>query len=300
MNTPLGFAVTEKPRRTHRAIALLRGARRLAAALVAALVLLALFVAWQSGWRSHAMTTPSMGVAAPVGSLIVSEPVKTSQIHLGQIIVFHPPGEPSVTYAHRVYAVVREGSVELLRTKGDINATPDGWILGQRDLVGRVAIAIPDAGFLVEMLPLGLVGLFVMLLVTSGLSPHTRGPARNAGAALVVCALLLHFHPLERVVLLQARATHGQAVATIVPTGVLPLRVSINGGSHADVVAGQVATLHLAAARKRGAFSIATSVHLHGGWWLLIVAWLSPILAALRQRPRPSRQAWPAAPLSGA
>jgi hypothetical protein len=72
--------------------------------------------------------------------------------------------------------------------------------------------------------------------------------------------------------------------ATIVPTGILPLRATAHGGSAVDVAPGQVGVVHLAHVGHHGVFQIATTIHLTGWWWLTLLAWTVPMLLALRYR----------------
>ncbi len=275
-------AVPAGPARRH--LGRQRWARTLCAAcgILTVIAVAAGGTAWVRGWRTHAMTTPSMGTAAPVGTLVVSRPVAIGALRVGQIIVFHPPGRAHTTFAHRIYALTAEPGGPGIRTKGDINGTPDQWVLHQGDLVGKAVATIPDAGYAIQLLPLLLLGAFVILLATSGLAAPVRGPARNAGGSLLVAALLLHFHPLERVDLIEQHVAHGRGVATVVPTGILPVEISAAGGSRAVAAPGQPAVVHLAHVPANGGFHIATTIHLSGWWWLTLAAWMIPMLVALR------------------
>jgi hypothetical protein len=255
-----------------------------AALLVGVLVLLA---GWATGWRSHDMTTPSMGRAAPVGTIVVSRPVELSQVHVGQIIVFHPPGRPGATYAHRVAALVRLPTGTGIETKGDINGTRDPWVLGRSNLVGRVALRIPDGGFVVQALPWLILGLFVILLVTSGVRRSRRLSVRIGGLALLVSGLVLYFRPLERIILLSQSISRGRGAAVVVPSGVLPLRVHAPGGSRIDLTPGQVGVVRLSDIRSHGLFEILSTAHLFGWWWLMVLFWTVPIVAALAVRRDP-------------
>ncbi len=245
-------------------------------------------VAWTSGWRVHDMTTPSMGTAAPVGSIVISHPVNAATLHRGQIIVFHPPGRPTVTFAHRIYAISPGAGDTAIRTKGDINPTPDVWTLHQADLIGISVARVPDVGFLLQALPLLLLGTFVILLASSGLAPDRRGAARIIAGAILVAGVVDHFRPLARVDLLDEQVTHGHGIATVVPTGILPIRVSAHGGSAVDIVPGQVGVVHRAHVDPQHAFTISTSIHLSGWWWLVLLGWTIPMFIALRLTRQPA------------
>jgi len=238
-------------------------------------------IGWATGWSLHEMTTPSMGTVAPVGSLVVSHPEPYSVVSVGQVIAFHPPGRPTVTFIHRVVGIVHTSGVRLLRTRGDINGGPDPWLLGPSNLIGVTAAVVPDAGFLIEAIPLLMLGAFLILLATSGLRRQTRASARIGAGSLWVAALLLYFRPLERVVLLRQFVSGGRGYASLVPTGILPVSVQVTGGTHTDLVPGQVGSLRLSHVRSNGAFQVASSLHLSGWWWLLLVAWAVPLLVAI-------------------
>ncbi len=235
-----------------------------------------------SGWRAHSMTTPSMGRNAPVGSLVVTEPVSVARIRVGDVIAFHPPGRSATTFVHRVAALSRTGQGVTLSTRGDINGVEDSWQISGPNLIGRVAFTIPDGGYALQILPFLLLGAFVVVLVTSGLRLSRRGPARILLASLLAAGLIVWFQPLARLVLIAQVRTGTQTTAAVVPTGVLPLRVQASGGSHADLVPGEVGTLATHHLSSRGGFRVDAGVHLTGWWWLLALTWLVPLAVAIR------------------
>lgn len=256
---------------------------------VIAVTLVAVLVAgWLAGWRSHTMTTPSMGRTAPVGTLVLSKPVAAQSIHVGEVIVFHPPGRPGTTFVHRVVSVGRDAEGLTIRTKGDINGAPDAWVLRPKNLIGRTAIRIPVAGYLLLMLPLLLVGSFVILLATAGFSEGRRGASRILGASVLCAVLLHHFQPLGRLALIGQEVSGGKGRAAVVPTGVLPLRISAIGGSRVDLAPGQVGTVALDHISPGGAFRVSAAVHLSGWWWLLLLTWAIPLLWSLCCANRPT------------
>ena len=264
----------------------LRGSKVASSMLAGVLVALlsGLIAGWMAGWRLHEMTTPSMGTIASVGTLVISEPVTFSQVHVGQVIAFHPPGRSNVTFVHRVVEVIDERTGHVLRTKGDINGGPDPWLLHQSDLVGGVVVTVPDAGFLIEAIPLFLVGVFGILLMTSGLRRRSRTPVRIGAGSVLVAALLIYFRPLERIVLLRQFVSSSHGYASVVPTGILPIRVHALGGNFVNLSPGQQGSLRVAHVRDNGAFRITSAVHLTGWWWLILAVWAVPIVVGLASR----------------
>lgn len=254
----------------------------------------AILVGWAAGWSGHSMVTPSMGTAAPVGTLVISRPISADAVHVGQILVFHPPGRPNTTYMHRVIAITPGPGGPALRTKGDINGSADGWVLHQTNLIGQAVVFIPDGGFVIQELPLFLLGLFVMLLLTSAARRATRVSLRIGGAALLCSALIIYYRPLERISLISQVISNGNGEATVVPAGVLPLRVRAVGGSRLNLTPGQAGTVKIHDVHHNGVFQISSSVHLTGWWWLLILAWVTPILVALLFEREPAASSAPA------
>ena len=234
---------------------------------------------WLAGWRTHTMTTPSMGRAGPVGALIISRPVPAAAVRLGDILVFHPPGRPNVTFVHRVISVTNAGLGPLFHTRGDINGASDPWTLTGRDLIGRAVLRIPDAGYLLQMLPLMLLGTFAILLLTHTVRRRTKPPVRILAGSLLAAALILIYRPLDRIDLIGQVRNSTQGHAAVVPTGMLPLRISAFHGTHADLTPGQVGTV-VSPVSAGGAFRVDAFVHLKGWWWLLLAAWGAPAYAS--------------------
>ena len=248
--------------------------RSVALALAAAAVALACTVGlWlASGGRWMVVATPSMGEAAPVGTLLWVEPARFDSLRPGDFISFRAPipGRPS--YSHRVYAVHPNGA---LTTKGDINGTPDPWLLHRRDVTGKVALRWWVAGWVVRAAPALLVGgALLWVLARWFAAPRWRLPILVTGAAALVSIALIRLRPLVRAELIAfvPRADGSGALATVVSTGILPTRVTAAGGRHVDLRSGQVGSVLASLRDSHGYFS----VHLHATltlcWWLSLAA----------------------------
>jgi signal peptidase I len=261
-------------------------------AIAIVLLLAGIFAAaWVAGWRAHEMSTPSMGTAAPVGTLIITRPVNATAVRVGELIAFDPPGRPRTTFVHRVTTITNSPAGPVIATKGDINGSGDPWALHQSDLVGSVVVRIPDGGFVLQTLPLLTVGILLILLLSSGIPQSVRGPTRIAATSVLCAILVWYYKPLARLDLISQviAGTHGQA--TVIATGVLPLQVRAVGGTKRNVTPGQPGTVHLDHITHGGQFRITSLVHLTGWWWLLLLTWTVPILIALlyrRKDPVPS------------
>ncbi len=231
--------------------------------------LTALIFFWAiTGGRWFIVETPSMGTAAPVGTLLWVEPVAYHSIHVGEFIVFHPP-DSSQTFSHRVYAVNANGT---LTTKGDINGAPDPWRLRASNVIGRVSMRWWDAGWLVWAAPV-LVGgtLLLWMLVAKFTRPKYRVPVATVGASLLLAGSLFVTKPLVRAVRLSFVPAARGARATYVSTGLLPLHLATAAGKYVDLRDGVVGSLLVTSTDRFGSYTVHLSPHLSVWFWLAIV-----------------------------
>src|SRR5581483_7135669 len=126
--------------------------------VLAGLVVLAAWViAWRaSGGRWYIVKSPSMGTTAPVGTLVWVRPVHFDDVHVGDVITFHPPSASGTTYTHRVVAKRTDGT---LTTKGDNNDVADPWSVGRNDLIGRAAMFWWPVGWILKATPIFGIGI---------------------------------------------------------------------------------------------------------------------------------------------
>lgn len=110
----------------------------------------------------------SMEPTIHLGSVVVTEPVAASDLHPGDVVSLQVGPQHSV-FTHRVTRVVTRGDGTLwIETKGDANATVDPSIIPAADVLGRVTVAVPYLGYLVQLLSTrqGVVFLLSVGLVT--------------------------------------------------------------------------------------------------------------------------------------
>lgn len=246
--------------------------RRIRDAVVVAFVIAALgFVAFlgywvASGGRWYVVQTPSMGTSAPVGTLLWVEPVHAADLHVGDLITFHPPHSGS-TYSHRVLALNPDGTIS---TKGQITA-PDPWRLTQANLVGRVDMRWWGIGWLVRAAPyLVLGGLVLWFAIRRFATRRWRLPSALLGAAFLVCLCIVILRPLTRAEQLSFTPSRGGATASYVSTGLLPLRLESPDG-HTDLRDGQVGTIRSTHADAHGRYPVSLRPHFPWSWWVVLV-----------------------------
>ena len=232
------------------------------------------------GWRAFDITTASMGVAAPVGTLVITKPVSVGQLEVGDMVTYRVPG-PERVFTHRVIEITGDGT---FRTQGDLNGAPDPWTLHGRDLVGQVTLRIWAGGYLLRALPILSIGwLLVWLLGRAIRRIEWRTPTRILGNTLVVCVAAWIVRPLLGVTAVSYSPDTGTGTrATVVSTGILPIRVAALHGTHTDLQAGQLGTVRSTAVNALGVHQFDPSPHFGPWWWVAVVlACLTPLLWCL-------------------
>ncbi|GAA4265671.1 signal peptidase I [Frondihabitans peucedani] len=238
------------------------------AALATALVVLAL-VFRSGGGQWFIVETPSMGQAAPVGTLVLTTPVTASDLRVGDVITFHPPTEPKAVYTHRIVDITARGIV----TRGDINGATDPWALSQKDLVGEATTILPRLGWLIRALPILLVGsVFVMLLTHLIRNPARRQSYRILGFSMLASLSVYVLRPFVGLIVLTTTPHAHGASAQVVSTGLLPISVSAKHGTTVDLVAGQVGTVTVNSGADMGRYSLSSALHLTLPEWILFGA----------------------------
>ncbi len=146
-------------------------------------------------WRFTVIDTGSMRPTLDPGDVAILTSEPTAALRRGQIVAFHPPGEPRLTVMHRVVSIERRGSALTVQTKGDANNAIDPW---RARLVGatvwREDLKVPSVGYLAvwSQQPLarfGLICAIVMLMasILLGLIWEPDQPERADGAAVSEC-----------------------------------------------------------------------------------------------------------------
>jgi signal peptidase I len=261
-----------------------RTIRRRTIVMWVATVLLALLVAatllfQASGGRWFVVQTPSMGTTAPVGTLLLTTPVLLEDVQVGDVVSFHPSTTPDETYTHRVIAVDADG----LTTRGDINGATDPWKTDQGELIGKATTILPGFGWLAKGLPLLLAGIVIVTTLTRLIaSPTHRASMRMLGGSLVATLVVFVLKPFVALVVLEAVTRGSDVQASIVNTGLLPIRVAAEGGTHTTLSAGEVGTLTAPVGDNGQFHQISTTLDLPlWGWILFYGLCAAPLLYTL-------------------
>ncbi len=119
-----------------------------------------------TGHTADMVITGSMVPTIPIGALVITKRVPVSSLKTGDIIGFPRPGEPQLTYFHRIISETQSGGMLLIHTKGDANFAADPWVL-KRPLdayANQVAFIIPGAGVVAQVI-LRLAILAILILI---------------------------------------------------------------------------------------------------------------------------------------
>jgi signal peptidase I len=247
-------------------------------ALLACLVLVLGGAGWRlTGGSWAVIETPSMGRAAPVGTLILTRPAALERIQVGDVLTYRPRNARQSLYTHRVVA---KPTSQTAQVQGDINGTPDPFPVAQEDLVGKVVARWVGVGWLVRALPTVLLAVVVLMVATGRYVPlRWRSSARILGTCLTFAATSLLLRPFVHPILIAVTDDGSGPLASVVSGGLLPIRVTGADGNHIDLSAGETGVVRVAAQQAGGALMVNGSPNLHG-WWLVatIAVSLLPML----------------------
>ena len=254
--------------------------RRLTSAGLLVVVLLvasAALVFHLQGGHWFVVTTSSMGRAAPVGTLVLTEPTRASDLRAGDVVSFRPPTVPETVYTHRIATIGPEG----IRTSGDTTGSIDPWLLTEGDLVGRAVTLLPGLGWALRAAPWLALGALAIWVTSSRMrDPAVRASARVLAGCLLVAVVAAVQRPFVGVDLLSTTADAGARAAHVVATGLAPVRVEAEGGGHVDLVSGAVGSVTLP--HTAGLVDVVTTLHLSPlGWAVVGLVCATPLLWTL-------------------
>jgi hypothetical protein len=278
------FRIAVRPLRTRRIIWISLASIGFAFILIAA-------VFYLTGGRWFVIQTPSMGQYAPVGTLVLTTVAGLTGLHKGSTIAFHPPTAPAEVYFHRILSI-GHGAI---RTKGDINGTIDPWTLHAHDLVGGELVRFEGLGWIVEALPILLIGGLILQVITHFyVIGYWRFPVRVMGWSVLISLAAYIIRPFVRAVLLTQVVAHGAATSSLVPTGLFDLTAQAVRGSTTLLSPGEVGTVTTTHVATNGLFEVQLAPDLDLGAWLALAAvWLIPTLLCViyaARHPHPDRE----------
>jgi signal peptidase len=106
------------------------------------------------GRETYTVTSGSMEPAIPTGAVVVTSPIRASEILPDDVISFQTDAQPGITVTHRVVVPQPEGQAITFRTKGDANGTEDAvpFRVDMNQSINRVDYFVPYAGYMTRFL----------------------------------------------------------------------------------------------------------------------------------------------------
>jgi signal peptidase len=120
------------------------------------------FLAPRFGWRVDVVFSGSMEPQLKVGSLLITRPMESKDIKVGDTITFYSPLRNGMI-SHRVITAESD-TLPYFRTKGDANEDPDPFIVPVQNVAGKVCFRIPYLGYAAQFLRT-LPGMLLTLVI---------------------------------------------------------------------------------------------------------------------------------------
>jgi len=249
-------------------------------AVVAGLLLVGAMLFVTGGGRWFVVETPSMGEAAPVGTLVVDRPVRVETLRVGDIVSFETAANPGTTYTHRIVSIDADGGIH---TRGDVNGATDPWTLGQAEIIGTPVALVPHVGWLLRAAPILLIGTLIVWILTSPFTDRvTRASLRIAGGALTASYAAFVLKPFVNVATIENTSGAHSVTATVISSGIFPVRVSGHGSDSVHLVDGEVGRVTIHQLTANGHYQLAANIDLDpAGWALLLAVCVVPLVLCL-------------------
>lgn len=117
--------------------------------MIAALAVIAVVVVGPRflPYQALVVRSGSMSPAIPTGSVAFYRKEPSTEVRVGQVILFAEPGDPTIHITHRVVQIVSSSTGTYFVTKGDANAGPDDWRVPATGTGWYVVYHVPYLGY---------------------------------------------------------------------------------------------------------------------------------------------------------
>ena len=117
------------------------------------------------GHPVYIVAGPSMEARIPIGAAVVLDRVAPTELRVGDVVSIQSGAQQAV-FTHRIVRIAGRADGLWIETKGDANVDPDPSITSTADVIGRVGLSLPFAGYLIMLLS-NTVGIELVLLAIS-------------------------------------------------------------------------------------------------------------------------------------
>lgn len=162
--------------RPGRLAALSKGIATVAGSVVVIVLLIATIGPRLLPYRTFTVLSGSMEPSIPTGSMIFDREIDAADLARGDVVTFHPPGQPDKLVSHRIVRVEETKQGSFLVTRGDANGVVDDWRIPAQGRGLRYEFHVPYLGYVVGGLltPVGrVVALTLAALWLGGLALWT-------------------------------------------------------------------------------------------------------------------------------
>jgi len=131
--------------------------------LVLATVIVARVIPAVTGGATFVVGGGSMEPTIPMGAVVIAIPAPAEELAIGDVVSLQV-GEDKAVFTHRITRLVQREGALWLQTKGDANDSEDPSIIPATAVIGRVAVTLPFAGYLVTVLSTAQGVIFLLAL----------------------------------------------------------------------------------------------------------------------------------------
>lgn len=103
-----------------------------------------------AGRQVYVVLSGSMSPVFNTGSVVAVKPVSPGELREGDIITFKDPEDAGRIITHRVVEVREGGRGRSFVTRGDANNAPDARPVPEENVIGRMELSVPYAGYLLD------------------------------------------------------------------------------------------------------------------------------------------------------
>jgi signal peptidase len=115
-------------------------------------------------YQALVVRSGSMSPTIPTGSVVFYRKVASSQVKVGDVIVFNAPGHDGLRVTHRVHAIRTGANGRYFITKGDANAAPDDWHVPAVGTGWVETAHVPEVGYLLYALQSTVARLLLLVI----------------------------------------------------------------------------------------------------------------------------------------
>lgn len=103
-----------------------------------------------AGHELYIVLSGSMNPVFDAGSVLAVKAVVSQDVKVGDIITFKDPEDQKKNITHRVFEVKEGNKGKSFITKGDANDAPDPKPVPEGNVIGKVSLWVPYAGYLLN------------------------------------------------------------------------------------------------------------------------------------------------------